>query len=76
MLGKRMAMSLAIVGAAGLVYVRFLREWHLHWGATAQEAGGEVPGDELMPDPDIVATRVIEIDASPSETQTPAVRTL
>ena len=27
---------------------------------------GEVAGDELMPDPDIVATRVVEIDAPPS----------
>ena len=35
-------------------------------GATAQEARGEVAGDDLMPDPDIVATRVVEIDAPPS----------
>ena len=48
------------------LYFRFLRPWHLHWGATAQEVSGEVVGDELMPDPDIVATRVVEIDAPPS----------
>jgi len=36
------------------------------WGATAQEAGGQVAGDELMPDADIVATRVVEIDAPPA----------
>ena len=48
------------------MYVRVLRPWHLHWGATAQEAGGAVAGDEFMPDPDLVATRVVEIDAPPS----------
>jgi hypothetical protein len=40
--------------------------WHLHWGATAEEASGEVAGDELMPAPDIVATRVVRIGAPPS----------
>ena len=64
--GKGLGSALLLAGAVGLVYVRFLRPWHLHWGATAQEAGGEVAGDELMPDPDIVATRVVEIDAPPS----------
>ena len=54
------------VGAATLVYFGFRRDWHLHWGATPQEVTGEVAGDDLMPDPDIVATRVVEIDAPPS----------
>ena len=31
-----------------------------------QEATGAVVGDVLMPDPDIVATRAVEIDAPPS----------
>jgi hypothetical protein len=55
-----------IAGAGALVYFRFLRDWHLHWGATADEVNGEVAGDELMPDPDLVATRVVEVDAPPS----------
>ena len=55
-----------IVGAAAAVYFRVLRPWHLHWGATAEEASGEVAGDELMPAPDIVATRVVRIGAPPS----------
>jgi hypothetical protein len=66
MLGRRAGAGLVIVGAAAAVYFRFLRPWHLHWGATAQEVSGEVAGDELMPHPDIVATRVVEIDAPPS----------
>ena len=64
--GKRAGAGLVISGAKAAVYFRLLRPWHLHWGATAQEAGGEVAGDELMPDPDVVATRVVEIDAPPS----------
>ena len=64
--GKRTGTGLLIAGAAAMAYFRFLRPWHLHWGATAQEAGGQVAGDELMPDPDVVATRAVEIDAPPS----------
>ena len=44
-----------VVGAAAAVYFRFLRPWHLHWGATPEEASGEVAGDELIPEPDIVS---------------------
>ena len=67
MQGRRAGAGLVIAGAvAAAVYFRFLREWHLHWGATADEASGEVAGDELMPDPRIVATRVVEIYAPPS----------
>jgi hypothetical protein len=55
-----------LAGGAPLVYFGFLRDWHLHWGATPQEAGGELAGDELMPEPGIVATRAVEIDAPPS----------
>ena len=54
------------MGAAAAVYFRFLRPWHLHCGATPEEASGEVAGDELIPEPDIVSTRVVQIDAPPS----------
>ena len=64
--GKRLGVGVALVGAAALAYFWFLRDWHLHWGATAQEARGEVVGDDLMPEPDIVATRAVEIEAPPS----------
>src|SRR5689334_17342980 len=65
-LSRRVGAAVMLAGGAVLVYFGFLRDWHLQWGATAQEAGGEVAGDELMPDPDIVATRAVEIDAPPS----------
>ncbi len=63
---KGVGAGLVIAGAAAAVYFRVLRPWHLHWGATAEEASGEVAGDELMPAADIVATRVVEIGAPPS----------
>ena len=38
----------------------------LNWGATPGEADRRLPGDELLEDADIVATRAITIDAPPS----------
>jgi hypothetical protein len=41
------------------------RRWHLHWGATAAEVAGSMPGDELVPHAQFRATRAITIDAPP-----------
>jgi hypothetical protein len=38
----------------------------LTWGATAEEAAAQLPGDELLEDADAVATRAITIAAPPS----------
>jgi len=62
-LGKRLGVGAAIMGVAALVYFWYLRDWHLQWGATPQEARGEVAGDDLLPEPNIVATRAVEIEA-------------
>jgi hypothetical protein len=56
----------ASVAAAGRLYHRYLRAWVLTWGATAEEVARRLPGDELLEDADIVATRGIEIHAPPS----------
>ena len=37
----------------------------LHWGATTEECRGRLPGDELIPDAGLVATRAITIEALP-----------
>jgi hypothetical protein len=67
MAANRLSTRLLIAGAAATAaYFRFARPWHLHRGASAQEADGPSAGDELMPDPDIVSTRVVDIDAPPS----------
>jgi hypothetical protein len=66
MLAKPLGTGLFIAGAVTAVYVCFVRQWHLRWGATGEEARGPAIGDELMPEPGLVATRVVEIDAPPS----------
>src|SRR3954453_23808215 len=40
-----------------------LRHRILNWGATDDEATAQLPGDELLPDADGVATRAMTIDA-------------
>jgi hypothetical protein len=56
----------ASAAATGRLYHRYLREGVLTWGATAEEVARRLPGDELLENADIVATRAIEIHAPPS----------
>jgi hypothetical protein len=46
-------------------YVRLVRPRYLRWGATAEEAGGPMPGDELVGEPTLVSTRAISIASPP-----------
>jgi hypothetical protein len=59
------AVGAALVVALGgaTVYDKVLRGPILTWGATADEAEGRLPGDELLEAADGVATRAITIDA-------------
>ena len=41
------------------------RQWHLRWGATADEVRGFMPGDDAVPKASFVATRAITIAAPP-----------
>ena len=66
MTGRAAGAVLAMLAGVAVAYFGFLRRWHMTWDATAQEAGGQVAGDELMPHADIVATRVVETDAPPA----------
>ncbi|NIJ13840.1 hypothetical protein FHU38_004184 [Saccharomonospora amisosensis] len=58
--------GLAAALAGAVAYVVLLRDKVLTWGATADEVSRSLPGDELIPDPDITATRAIEIEAPPN----------
>jgi hypothetical protein len=58
--------AVASVAAAEAVYRRVLRGSVLTWGATEEEAARRLPGDELLEEADIVATRAIAIEAPPS----------
>jgi hypothetical protein len=55
----------AALGGLVLAYRRFLRFAVLNWGSTDDEAKARLPGDELLEEPDLVATRAITIDAPP-----------
>lgn len=52
--------------AVGVTYWRTLRHRVLTWGATEEEALARLPGDELLEDPDGVATRAVAIEAPAS----------
>jgi hypothetical protein len=59
------AASFALAGAAA-AYPTILRDRCLNWGASAEEVTREMPGDELIADPDMLATRAITINTAPS----------
>ena len=46
------------------VYLVWVREWQMNWGANDQEISRYMPGDELLDNPEFSATRVVEINAS------------
>jgi len=69
MVDKRVAAVGAGMLVAGLLvgaYPVVLRRRCLTWGATADEARREMPGDSYLLDPDICSTRAVTIDAPPS----------
>lgn len=62
----KVILGLTLSGAAAFALYRFvIRPWHLRWGATAEEATRSMPGDDLVPQPDIAFTRAVTIDAPP-----------
>jgi hypothetical protein len=60
----------ALLVAVGLIspvaYLALGREQCLTWGATEDEVGRPMPGDDLLRDPDIISTRAISVDAPPA----------
>lgn len=54
-------------GVSVVVYLLWLRPWHLRWGATDEELERAMPGDELVTNPDLAATRGLAVDARPEE---------
>jgi len=56
----------AVVGLAAS-YPRVLRRRCLTWGVSEQDAGAELPGDELLDGPDVVTTRGVDVDAAPDD---------
>jgi hypothetical protein len=65
----RLVGTAAIAIAAGAMlaaaYQQLLRARVLNWGASPDEVAARIPGDELLEDADVVATRAITVDAPP-----------
>lgn len=66
MRSRSIVAGLAVPTALGVVaYLTMGRRPCLAWGATAEDVERAMPGDELLPDPDILATRAVRIAAPP-----------
>jgi hypothetical protein len=63
-MSRRAIVCLSTVAGALGAYVLVVRPWHLRWGSTDDEADGQLIGDDLIPNPDLSATRAIRIRAS------------
>ena len=65
---KQIGVGLAALGAISLgVYLRFIRPWHLRWGATDEEVERRLPGDDEVKHPTLNATRAVTIQARPEQ---------
>jgi hypothetical protein len=67
---SRIAAGAAFVAAGvaliAVTYRLALREWCLTWGARPDEVARPMPGDDLLHDAGLVATRAVAIDAPPA----------
>ena len=52
------------IGGGVAAYVLLVRPRQLGWGATDQESGSPLPGDDLIPSPNLAATRAVSVRAS------------
>ena len=64
--GRWVGLGAVLLGAGAVTYA-FLREPMLGWGATSAEGARPMPGDDLVPHADLVATRAITIAATPEQ---------
>ena len=53
----------AVIGGAAAAYLLVVRRWQLRWGATDEEVDATLDGDDLIPNPDLMATRAITVHA-------------
>jgi hypothetical protein len=57
------AAGVAIIGSAAAAGILVVRAWQLRWGATDEEVDAALAGDDLIPNPDLMATRAITVRA-------------
>jgi hypothetical protein len=56
----------ALLAATAAAYSPPARRWYLTYGATDEEVAQALPGDELLPHPDLLSTRAVRIEAAPA----------
>jgi hypothetical protein len=61
---RRYFMDVFAIGGAAAAYILLARPRHLTWGATEQESGERLAGDDLIANADLTATRAITISAA------------
>jgi hypothetical protein len=59
--------TVVAIAALGAVYVTYLQPQQLRWGATDAEVAGRLPGDWIVGQAGVSATRVVTIDAPPDQ---------
>ena len=52
----RQVLGISAIGGVAVAGLLAVRRWQLRWGATGQEAGGCLPGDDIIGNPDLTAT--------------------
>lgn len=57
----------ALLIGVSILFSPLLRRWYLRWGATDDETRRAFPGDEIVPQPVLQATRAITIHAPPAQ---------
>jgi hypothetical protein len=62
-MGRRAAAAGAVVIGSTAAYLLAGRSWQLRWGATDEEHNATLAGDDLITNPDLVATRAISVHA-------------
>jgi hypothetical protein len=61
---RRYVATVTAIGSAAAAYILLARSRQLEWGATDKESEGRLFGDDLIADPDVIATRAISVRAS------------
>jgi hypothetical protein len=63
---RSLALGATVVAGAAAAFagVRVVRDAHARWGVDPTESAKPLPGDDLVPEPDAIDTRCIDIDAS------------
>jgi hypothetical protein len=64
---KRVVVAIAVVLFLFVINMILIRPWQHHWGATSEEINRPMPGDELVADPSMNATRAVSVQASPED---------